>query len=76
MPRVVKDVLKSAIVGFAAAAVFVGLIMYFDLSGIRGLTLSSNAPIAVIALLYVFIGLTFSSVQAAVTIMNYGRNSR
>ncbi|WP_245243011.1 hypothetical protein [Pararhodobacter sp. SW119] len=71
-PRLVRLYIRQCLIGFALAAVFVGLLLGFDVAGLRGLILSTQGGWIALGLLVVFNGLVFAGVQFAITIMRMG----
>ena len=68
MPRIAAFYLRHVAIGFLAAAVFVALLLWTDVAGLRGLVLRSpDGPLAV-TLLLVFNGLVFGGAQAAMAV--------
>ncbi|WP_374377802.1 hypothetical protein [Dongia sp.] len=70
MPTLVKFMLRHALIGYAAAAVFVGVIFALDVGGLRSLVETSSLGILAVALLTFFTGLTFASLQMGMAIMS------
>ncbi len=68
-PRLVRLYIRQCLIGFALAAVFVGLLLGFDVAGLRGLILATQGGWMALALLVLFNGLVFAGVQFAITIM-------
>ena len=57
------ELARCVVVGFGAAAAFVGLVLAFDLGHLRALTMASGDGPLALALLFIFSGLTFSGAQ-------------
>ncbi|WP_084860982.1 hypothetical protein [Salibaculum halophilum] len=68
-PDLIKLYIKSCAIGFAAAAVFVGLLLTFDVVGLRGLVAGSSAGIVAVVMMWVFNGIVFAGVQFGIAIM-------
>ena len=68
-PDLIKLYIKSCAIGFAAAAVFVALLLAFDVVGLRGLVSGSSAGIVAVVMMWVFNGIVFAGVQFGIAIM-------
>jgi len=70
MPFLVKFMLRHALIGGAAAIVFVSGVLALDLGGLA--TLASNSPSGplAVALLTFFTALTFGSLQMGIAVMS------
>ena len=72
MPALIRLYVRHALIGFAIAAAFTGLLLLFDVAGLRHLvTHTADGPLAV-ALLVVFNGIVFSGVQFGIAVMRLG----
>lgn len=69
LPRLVKLYVFQVAIGFGLSAVFVGLLLGFDIVGLRSLILSTQGGAVAALLLFLFNGLVFAGVQFAITIM-------
>jgi len=69
-PDPMRLYLRHCAVGFALSAVFVGLILWFDIAGLRGLVMGSDVGWLAVFLLWFFNGTVFGSVQFAIVIMS------
>lgn len=70
MPKLVKLYIKNVIIGFAIAAGFVAMLLWFDVMGLWGLvSQSSEGPLAVF-MLWFMNGIVFAGVQFAYVIMS------
>lgn len=76
MTPLARFLLRHALIGFATAIPFVGLLLWFDVSGLRGLAGHSDLGRAAIALLTFFVGLTFGSLQMAYAVWEEGKRGR
>jgi hypothetical protein len=72
MPELVRLYIRQCLIGFALAAVFVGLLLGLDVAGLRGLVLSTSGGLLAVFLLFFFNGLVFAGVQFAIAIMRMG----
>lgn len=68
-PHLMWLYLRHCAIGFALSAVFVGLILWYDVVGLGGLVTGSDIGILAVFLLWFFNGTIFGSVQFAVVIM-------
>ncbi len=68
MPKLVRLYITSVCIGFAIAAVFVVLLLGFDVAGIGHLILGSSIGPLAAAMLVVFNGIVFSGVQFAIAV--------
>ena len=70
MPDLMKLYVKSCVIGFLAAAVFVAMLMWFDMAGLWGLVAHSDAGAVAVLMLWVAHGIVFAGVQFAYAIMS------
>ena len=68
-PDLMRLYLRHCAIGFVLSAVFVGLILWFDVVGLRGLVMGSDVGWLAIFLLWFFNGTVFGSVQFAIVLM-------
>ena len=69
LPKLVKLYIRQIGVGFALSAVFVSLLLGFDVAHLRSLMLSTQGGYIAAFLLFFFNGLVFAGVQFAISIM-------
>lgn len=69
MPPLIRLYIRQVAIGFALAVVFVGLLLGFDVAGLRGLILSTQGGWLALFLLVFFNGIVFGGVQFAISIM-------
>lgn len=69
LPRLIRLYLRQIGIGFALSAVFVGLLLGFDVAHLRSLMLATQGGFLAAFLLFFFNGLVFAGVQFAITIM-------
>jgi hypothetical protein len=62
-PDLIKLYIKSCAIGFAAAAVFVGLLLTFDVVGLRGLVAGSSAGLVAVVMMWVFNGIVIMAMS-------------
>lgn len=74
MPDHIKFILRHAAYGVVIALVFVGMLMAFDVAGLRHLvTHTAEGPIALVMLI-VFCSITFGSAQIGYRIMTLDKD--
>lgn len=72
MPKLVRMYIANVVLGFAIAAVFVALLIGFDIGGLRHLlTGTPSGPLALV-MLWVANGIVFAGVQFAIAVMALG----
>jgi len=69
-PDLMRLYLRHCAIGFVLSAIFVGLILWFDIVGLRGLVMGSDIGWLAVLLLWFFNGTVFGSVQFAIVIMS------
>ncbi|MGF1649659.1 MAG: hypothetical protein ACFCUN_04355 [Hyphomicrobiaceae bacterium] len=69
MSSLIRLILVNSAIGFAAAAVFVALLLAFDIAGLGTLVAGSDVALLAVVMLVGSTGLTFASVQVGVAIM-------
>jgi hypothetical protein len=69
MPALVRLYIRNVVWGFVLSAVFVGLLLGFDVAGLRHLVMASDAGPVAVAMLFVFNGIVFAGVQFAIAVM-------
>ncbi len=70
LPDLIKLYIKSCIIGFIAAAAFVGLMLWFDVMGLWGLVSRSQDGVLAVIVMWVLNGIVFAGVQFAFAIMS------
>ncbi len=70
MPDLIKLYIKSCAYGFLLSAVFVGLLIWFDVMGLGGLLARSEDAVLAVVVLWVLNGIVFAGVQFAIAIMS------
>jgi hypothetical protein len=74
LPRVVRLYFMSALLGFLAAAVFVAMILAFNVANLRVLILGSDMGVTATVAFWILNGIVFSGVQFGYSIMQLGRD--
>ncbi len=69
MPRIARFYIMHCVIGFAAAAVFTGLIMWFNVANLWHLISGSDIGVMAIIVFWVLNGIVFAGVQFAVAVM-------
>ncbi|MDC0739666.1 hypothetical protein N6L24_15360 [Cognatishimia sp. SS12] len=69
MPKLIRLYITHSLIGFLLSAVFVGLLLVFDVAGLRGLILRSAAGWLALLMLWVFNGIIFAGVQTSIRVM-------
>jgi hypothetical protein len=75
MPKLIHLYIRHIAIGFSLSAVFVAALVGFDVAGLGHLILASDAGILALAMLFVFNGLVFASVQFAFAVMRMGSDN-
>ncbi|MEP1327183.1 hypothetical protein [Pseudophaeobacter sp.] len=70
MPKLVKLYIKNVIIGFAIAAGFVAMLLWFNVMNLWGLVSQSSDGILAVFLLWFMNGIVFAGVQFAWVIMS------
>ena len=70
MPKLIKLYIKNVLIGFAIAAAFVAMLLWFDVMHLRHLVASSDAGILAVAVLWFAHGIVFAGVQFAWAVMS------
>lgn len=74
MPKLVQLYIRQSAIGFAVAAAFVGVLLYFNVANLWYLvTHTADGPLA-LGLLWFFNGIVFSAVQFGIAVMALGRD--
>lgn len=73
MPELVRLYIRQCLIGFALAALFVALLLGFDVAGLRRLVMATEGGFLAVFLLFFFNGLVFAGVQFGMTIMRMAR---
>ncbi len=70
MPDLIRLYIRQTALGFVIAAVFVGMLFWFDVAGLWRLVSNSDVGLLAAFLLVVFNGIVFSGVQFGIAVMN------
>lgn len=69
MPKLVKLYIRNVLIGFAVAAVFVGLLLWLDVMHLWHLVSTSDSGLLAVAVLWFAHGIVFAGVQFAWAVM-------
>lgn len=69
MPKLIRLYIQSVAVGFALSAVFVAMLVWFDVGGLNSLVLGSGMGWVAAVMLTVSNGIIFSGAQFGIRIM-------
>ena len=76
MPNHIRFLLKHAAIGAVAGVAFVGLLLAFDVVGLRHLVLNTSEGFIALTVMTMLFVITFGSVQMGRAIMSLGRDYR
>ncbi len=68
-PDLIRLYIRHVAIGFGIAAVFVGLLIGFDVAGLRHLILTSDKGWLAVLMLFLANGVVFAGVQFAIAVM-------
>jgi len=69
MPKLVRLYIRHTLIGFAIAAGFVALLLWFNIANLWHLISTSDVGLLALFLLFMFHGIVFSGVQFGISIM-------
>ena len=69
MPDLIKMYIRQTAIGFALSAVFVTLLLYFNVVNLWHLVTHTDVGILAVFLLWLFNGIVFAGVQFGISIM-------
>ena len=70
MPNLIKMYIRQSAIGFALSAVFVALLLYFNVVNLWHLVTHTDVGILAVFLLWLFNGIVFAGVQFGISIMS------
>lgn len=73
-PDLIKLYVKSCVIGFVLSAVFLGLLMWFDVVGIGRLIFGSDIGLMAAVVFWILNGIVFAGVQFGIAVMSLGRD--
>lgn len=72
LPKLVRHYIKHVLIGFAASAVFVVMLLGFNIANLWHLVSTSQVGPLAVFMLWVFNGIVFAGVQFGISIMSMG----
>ncbi|MDW3222434.1 MAG: hypothetical protein R8G34_06020 [Paracoccaceae bacterium] len=75
MPRIFRLYISSAIIGFAVSAVFVAMIIGFNVVNLRHLIFTSDIGVLATLAFWILNGIVFSGVQFAYSMAQLAKKS-
>lgn len=69
MPKLIALYIRSVAIGFGLSAAFLGLMLWFDVAGLRHLILGSDMGLVAAVMVFMFQGIVFAGVQFGIAIM-------
>ena len=69
MPRLIRFYIRNCLIGFLWAAVFVALLLFYDVAGLWHLISTSDVGVMAGFLLFFFNGIVFAGAQCGVAIL-------
>lgn len=73
MPKLIRLYITQVLAGFGLSAIFVGLLLYFNVANLWHLVTSTSGGMIAVVMLFMFNGIVFAGVQFAITIMRMAR---
>ncbi|MDE4099187.1 MULTISPECIES: hypothetical protein [Rhodobacterales] len=70
MPKLIQLYIRNVALGFGIAAVFVGLLLWFNVMNLWGLVSTSDVGLLAIGILWFMNGIVFAGVQFAWAVMS------
>ncbi|MFZ7093114.1 hypothetical protein [Primorskyibacter sp. 2E233] len=69
MPQLIRLYIRQVIAGFGLSAIFVALLLKFDVANLWHLVTHSDGGMVAVLMLWVFNGIVFAGVQFGISIM-------
>ena len=69
MPKLIALYIRSVAIGFGLSAVFLGLMLWQDVAGLRHLIFGSDMGLVAAIMVFMFQGIVFAGVQFAIAVM-------
>jgi hypothetical protein len=76
VPDLIKLYIKHSVIGFAIAAAFVAMLLYFNVQNLWHLVTHSDVGLLAVFLLWFMNGIIFAGVQFAWAIMHLAKDDR
>ncbi len=70
MPKLIRLYIRHSLIGFGLGALFVALLLWFDVAGLWGLVSNDKAALLAVFILWFFNGAPFAAVQFGYAVMN------
>ena len=74
MPKLIRTYIVNVIIGFGLSAIFVGMLLHFNVANLWHLVSGSDKGWIAVLMLFVFHGTIFAGVQFAWVIMRMGQD--
>ena len=69
MPIIFRFYIKHCLIGFGISAVFVALLIYFNVANLGHLILGSDIAVLALTVFWILNGIVFAGVQTGVAVM-------
>lgn len=69
MPKLIRLYIVNVVIGFGIAAVFVGLLLWFNIANLWHLISTSDKGVLAVVVLWVANGIVFAGVQFGIAVM-------
>lgn len=69
MPKLIRLYITNVLIGFAIAAAFVAMLLWFNLGNLGSLVANSDAGLLAVFLLWFSNGIVFAGVQFGIAVM-------
>ena len=69
MPKLIRLYITNVLIGFAIAAAFVAMLLWFNVANLWGLIATSDVGLLAVFLLWFSNGIVFAGVQFAIAVM-------
>lgn len=72
MPPLIRLYIRNVLIGFGLSAAFVTALLWFNVANLWHLVSTSDMGLVAVIMLFMFNGIVFAGVQAAIAIMRLG----
>lgn len=69
MPKLIALYIRSVAIGFGLSALFLALVLWQDLAGLRHLIFASDMGLVAALMIFMFQGIVFAGVQFGIAVM-------
>lgn len=69
MPKLIALYIRSVVIGFGLSGVFLGLMLWQDVAGLRHLIFGSDMGLVAAVMVFMFQGIIFAGVQFGIAVM-------